>query len=111
MNAQANYGETIRFYLIDVSQIVTTESREQFGEKQLEQLADYIIKTGCLLRPLLVSKINEESYQLLSDPFEYYAAVLAVQKDTKRVLNGMVSAFLVKEDFEDAACFQLRLLK
>ncbi len=105
-----NYGETIRFYLVDVKDIVSDVARSQFNETELEQLAAKILSTGCLIAPLLLKQTGPMRYEVLERHFEYYAAVRANEKDEKRFLSGMVSAFVVKPPIESIAIEQARLL-
>lgn len=105
-----NYGETIRFYLVDVKDIVSTVVRSQFDEGQLEQLADLVLETGCLLKPLLLKQKSPVRYEVLEGHFEYHAAVRANEKDVKRFLGGMVSAFVVKQEVEKPAISQAKIV-
>ncbi len=105
-----NYGETIRFFLVDVKDIVSDVARSQFSETELEKLADKILSTGCLITPLLLKQTGPMRYEVLERHFEYYAAVRANEKDEKRLLSGMVSAFVVKPPAESIAIEQTRLL-
>jgi len=105
-----NYGETIRFYLVDVKDIVSDIARSQFSESELEQLADKILSAGCLLSPLLLKETGPMRYEVLERHFEYYAAVRANEKDEKRFLSGMVSAFVVKPPVESVVIEQAKLL-
>ena len=103
-----NYGDTIRFYLVDVKDIVSDVDRSQFNETELEQIADKILATGCLVSPLLLKQTGLMRYEVLERHFEYYAAVRANEKDEKRLLSGMVSAFVVKTPVETAARSQIQ---
>jgi DNA uptake protein ComE-like DNA-binding protein len=105
-----NYGETIRFYLVDVKDIVSTELRSQFDAGQLEQLADLILETGCLLKPLLLKQKSPVRYEVLEGHFEYHAAVRANEKDAQRFLGGMVSAFVIKQEVEKPAISQAKIV-
>lgn len=104
------YEESIRFYLVDIKDIESEVARSTFDEKALESLANSIIATGCLLKPLVLKQSAPMKYQVLEGHFEYYAAVSANEKDTHRILSGMVSAFVVKPDIEAVAVEQAHLL-
>lgn len=105
-----NYGETIRFFLVDIKDIVSDTARSQFNETELEQLADKILSAGCLITPLLLKQTGPMRYEVLERHFEYYAAVRANEKDEKRFLSGMVSAFVVKPPVESVVIEQANLL-
>lgn len=104
------YGESLKFYLVDVKDIQSEVACSAFNEEELAQLADTIIATGCLLKPLILKQISLIRYQVLEGHFEYHAAVLANQKDVQRVLSGMVSAFVVKPEIEAIAIEQSHIL-
>lgn len=105
------YGESLKFNLVDIGDIESEVSRSTFDESALDKLADLIVATGCLLRPLIVKQINPVTYKVLDGHFEYHAAVLANKKDSRRVLSGMVSAFVVKPEIETTVLEQTNALK
>jgi len=104
------YGESLQFYLVDVKDIESEVVRSTFDESALGELANSIIATGCLLKPLILKQLGPMKYKVLDGHFEYYAAVSANQKDTQRILSGMVSAFVVKPEVESVAVEQAHLL-
>ncbi len=101
------YGNTIRFYLVDVKDIRSDIPRSQFSETEMENLADKILSAGCLVSPLILKETGPMRYEVLERHFEYYAAVRANEKDEKRFLSGMVSAFVVKTEAEAAVRSQV----
>ncbi|BDI18633.1 hypothetical protein ANSO36C_44350 [Nostoc cf. commune SO-36] len=70
----------INFSLVDVKSITSNEPRSSFSEADLENLADIIIETGGIIRPLVVKVTGVESYTVVDGHFEYYAAVKAREK-------------------------------
>ncbi len=108
MNKYGKYNETVRFYLVDVKEISSTISRSNFDENKLEQLANSILITGCLLKPLLLRQISPMNYELLEGHLEYWAAVKAKEKEP--ILAEMVSAFVVKPEVETIAIKQAHVL-
>jgi hypothetical protein len=104
------YGESIEFCLVDISAITPESDRssfyEIFFESEIEKLAKQILSTGCLLKPLILKQTSPMQYKVIEGDFEYYAAVLANERDTQRVLGGMVSAFVVKPEIEEVAVTQ-----
>lgn len=105
-----NYGDSIRFYLVDIKDISSDIPRSRFSETELEKLADSLLTTGCLVSPLLLKETAPMRYEVLERHFEYYAAVRANEKDEKRLLSGMVSAFVVKPPIESVVIEQTKLL-
>jgi hypothetical protein len=103
------YGEFINFHLVDIPDIESDISASNFDQQALELLANAIVETGCLLKPLILKQIAPMQLKVLSGHFEYHAAVLANKIDKKRVLSGMVSAFVVKKELESQAIKQVQL--
>jgi DNA uptake protein ComE-like DNA-binding protein len=108
MNKYGKYNETVRFYLVDVKEISSTIPRSNFNENELEQLANSVLITGCLLKPLLLRQTSPISYELLEGYLEYWAAVKAKEKEP--ILAEMVSAFVVKPEVETIAIEQAHVL-
>jgi hypothetical protein len=104
------YGESLKFYLADIEEITSEVARSTFDESAIERLAEMMIATGCLLKPLVLKQVAPMKYQVLEGHFEYYAAVSANRKDTQRILSGMVSAFVVKPEVEVVAIQQAQWL-
>jgi DNA uptake protein ComE-like DNA-binding protein len=104
------YGEALNFHLVDVPDIESDIPRSEFDENALKYLANKIVETGCLLKPLVLKQIAPMQLKVLAGHFEYHAAVMANELDTQRVLSGMVSAFVVKSEAEAYAIEQANLL-
>ncbi|MFK5969487.1 MAG: hypothetical protein QM487_05115 [Candidatus Marithrix sp.] len=106
----SKYGESLKFYLVDVKDIKSSVARSDFAESKLEELANSILATGCLLKPLVLTQTGPMIYKVLEGHLEYYAAVRANEKDKKRSLGGMVSAFVVEKEVEKSAIKQAKIL-
>ncbi len=107
------YGENINFHLVDIKDIESDVDRSSFDEESLQELADSILATGCLLKPIVLKQISLMKFKVLDGHFEYHAAVSANKKDTQRILSGMVTAFVLKNSvlkLEDAVKQQTNLL-
>ncbi|WP_310423863.1 ParB N-terminal domain-containing protein [Chamaesiphon sp. VAR_48_metabat_135_sub] len=83
--------------------------RSNFVESELEQLADLMLKTDGLLRPLILRSIGVQKYTVVEGHREYYAAVIAKEKDLKNA--EMVNAFVIDTNIHQSAIDQLHLLK
>jgi len=92
------------FGRVEVKSIQATESRTDFSEAELEQLADLILKGEGVLRPVVVKQIDYENYRLIDGALSYYAAVRAREKDTRR--GEMVNAFIIKLKEDEALAKQ-----
>lgn len=109
------YGDFIHFHLVDVPDIESDIPITDFDRQALELLANKIVETGCLLKPLILKQITPMHLKVIMGHFEYHAAVLANKMDKKRILSGMVSAFVVKKELEmqaieQAHCFEQNML-
>ena len=99
----------MNFSLVDVKSITSNESRSNFSEADLENLADIIIETGGIIRPLVVKVTGVESYTVVDGHFEYYAAVRAREKNPRQA--EMVNAFVIAPKLEDLVVKQVASLK
>ncbi|PHM10555.1 ParB N-terminal domain-containing protein [Nostoc sp. 'Peltigera malacea cyanobiont' DB3992] len=99
----------INFSLVDVKSIASNEPRSNFAESDLENLADIIIETGGIIRPLVVKVTGVESYTVVDGHFEYYAAVRAREKNPRQ--GEMVNAFVIAPKLEDLVVKQVASLK
>ncbi|WP_375500320.1 chromosome partitioning protein ParB [uncultured Nostoc sp.] len=95
----------INFSLVDVKSITSNEPRSNFSEGDLENLADIIIETGGIIRPLVVKVTGLESYTVVDGHFEYYAAVRAREKNPRQA--EMVNAFVIAPKLEDLVLKQI----
>ncbi len=92
------------FGRVEVKSIQTDESRSNFSEAQLDQLADLLLKGEGALRPVIVKQLDYENYRLIDGTLSYYAAVRAREKDSRR--GEMVNAFIVKVNEDEALAKQ-----
>lgn len=99
----------MNFSLVDVKSITSNELRSNFTEADLENLADIIIETGGIIRPLVVKMTGVENYTVVDGHFEYYAAVRAREKSPRQ--GEMVNAFIISPKLEDLVVKQVASLK
>ncbi|MBD2516746.1 chromosome partitioning protein ParB [Nostoc sp. FACHB-973] len=99
----------INFSLVDVKSITSNEPRSNFAEADLENLADIIIETGGIIRPLVLKVIGMEIYTVVDGHFEYYAAVRAREKNPRQ--GEMVNAFVIAPKIEDLVIKQVAFFK
>lgn len=99
----------INFSLVDVKSITSNEPRSNFAEGDLDKLADIIIETGGIIRPLILKVTGVESYTVIDGHFEYYAAVRAREKNPRQ--GEMVNAFVIAPKVEDLVVKQVESLK
>jgi hypothetical protein len=98
----------IKCFFIDVKSINSDLPRSTFAESDLDRLADLILATDGLLRPLVLKQVGIEQYTVIEGHREYYAALKAKEKDLKKA--EMVNAFVINPNSEKSAIDQLTLL-
>ncbi|NCR40098.1 MAG: chromosome partitioning protein ParB [Microcystis aeruginosa W13-11] len=100
-----------KFLRVDITDINPSVPRETFSETELENLANLIIEMGGLIRPAILKKADnkkvDERYNIISGDLEYYASVIANQKDPD---IEMINAFVVEVEAENIALQQMQLL-
>jgi hypothetical protein len=98
----------IKCFFVDVKSISSDLPRSTFPESDLEELASLILGTDGLLRPIIIKQVGLEQYTVIEGHREYYAAVKAKEKDSKKA--EMVNAFVIDRQNESSAIDQLKLL-
>ncbi len=95
----------IKCFFVDVKSISSTIPRSTFAESELNQLADLILATDGLIRPLILQESGVEKYTVIDGDREYYAAVIAKEKNINRA--EMVNAFVINPKIRQSAIDQL----
>jgi hypothetical protein len=99
----------IDFYLVDVKSISSDVPRSNFPENDLDKLAEMIIQSGGIIKPVILKQAGVEEYSVVDGHFEYYAAVRAREKNPRK--GEMVNAFVISPKVEDLIIQQTALLK
>ncbi|MBD2778583.1 chromosome partitioning protein ParB [Iningainema tapete] len=99
----------INFSLVDVKSISSNVPRSNFAEADLDQLADMILESGGIIRPLVVKATGVENYTVIDGHLEYYAAVRAKEKNPRQ--GEMVNAFVISPKIEDTVAKQATALR
>ncbi|MCY7367955.1 MAG: hypothetical protein LH474_07365 [Chamaesiphon sp.] len=99
----------IKCYFVDIKDISSDVPRSNFVESDLEQLANLILATDGLIRPLILKKSGAEKYTVIEGHREYYAALTAKEQNSSKA--EMVNAFVISENIQSSAIKQLKLLK
>jgi len=95
------------FLLIDLQDVVATKERSYFPETDLHNLANLIVAMKGLMRPVILKKIGFERFQIIEGNLEYYACLIAKEKE--RSLET-INAFVVDKEAENIALQQMKLL-
>lgn len=99
----------MNFSFVDVKSITSDVPRSNFAESDLENLADIILKSEGIIRPVVVKATGIESFSVVDGHFEYYAAVRAKEKDARK--GEMVNAFVISPKLEDLVIKQAAILR
>lgn len=97
------------FARLDIKEIRTDVPRANFTDAKIEQMADLILASGGVIRPLVVKQIAIDCYELMDGALEYYAAVRAREKDPRR--GELVNAFVVPPKEQEVIKEQIASLK
>ena len=89
-----------KFLIVEIEGVTSSVPRSNFEETDLDTLADSILESGGILKPLVLKKIGFEKYEVIDGHFEYYAAVRAREKNPNR--GEIVNAFIIPDEKEDA---------
>ncbi len=98
----------IKCFFADIKSISSDIPRSAFDRSKIEHLADVILATDGLIRPLILKQTGLEQYTVIEGNLEYYAAVRAKEKDSRRA--EMVNAFIIPDNHQQFAIEQLTLL-
>lgn len=99
----------MRFYTVDVKSITSDLPRSNFNESELDRLADLILESEGLIRPLVLKQTGIDKYTVIDGHLEYYAAVRAKEKNPRK--GEMVNAFEIVAKSESIITRQLEVLK
>ena len=93
---------------VEIESVNSSQSRSNFSEADLDLIADRILESGGLLKPLVLKKIGFEKYDVVDGHFEYYAAVRACEKNPH---VAEVNAVIIAPESEGAVVKQVEALK
>jgi hypothetical protein len=99
----------IDFYLVDVKSISSDIPRSNFNEDDLEKLADIILESDGIIKPVILKQTGVEEYSVVDGHFEYYVAVRAREKNSRK--GEMVNSFIISPKVEDLVLKQIKFLK
>jgi DNA uptake protein ComE-like DNA-binding protein len=99
----------IDFFMVDVKDIQVSTTDHNFSQTVIENLADAMLASGGLIKPVILKQVGLQSYQLIDGHLEYYAALQAKAKDPRK--GEMVNAFVISPDQEDLVRQQVTVLQ
>jgi hypothetical protein len=86
----------MRYTTADVKDLFSVVPATEFQKSAIEELAQSILQTGCLARPIILKQIHLESLEVVAGHLSYHAAVRARELDPRKC--EMINAFVVSED-------------
>ena len=98
----------IECYLIDIKNITSKLPTSNFQASEIERLADSILATDGLIRPLILETAGVEQYTVIEGHLEYYAATRAKEKNLLKAEH--VNAFIIPAKLQRSAIEQIALL-
>jgi ParB-like nuclease domain len=98
----------IKCFFVDVKSIKSDFPKSNLIADEIEQLADLILESDGLLRPLILQESGAGKYKIIEGHREYYAAVRAKEKNIAKA--EMVNAFVLDNSIKKSALAQLNLL-
>jgi len=98
----------IECYLIDIKNITSKLPKSNFKVAEIEMLADLILATDGLIRPLILQTAGVEQYTVIEGHLEYYAAARAKEKNLLKAEH--VNAFIIPAKLQRSALEQIALL-
>lgn len=93
---------------VEIESVNSSQPRSNFSEVDLDLIANLILESGGLLKPLILKKIGFEKYNVIDGHFEYYAAVRACEKNPH---VAEVNAVIISSESESAVIKQVEALK
>ena len=99
----------MKHFLVDVASIVSAQPRDRFDPEAVESLADSILESDGLLKPVVLKATGPESFEVVDRHLEYWAAVRAREKDPRK--GEMVNAYVALPKSTEAVQRQLAVLK
>lgn len=95
--------------LVSVKRINSSVPRSKFNEHDIEKASQAILDAEGIINPIILEKIDLESYEVFSGHFEYYAAAKAREIDPRK--GEMISAFIIEDDKENSIKKQVEILR
>jgi predicted nucleic acid-binding OB-fold protein len=93
---------------VDIESVSSSQSLSNFSKADLDLIADRILESGGLLKPLVLKKTGFEKYEVVDGHFEYYAALRAYEKNPHA---AEVNALIIPPESEKSVVKQVEALK
>ena len=95
--------------LVDLDNITPKVDISDFSADEIENMANLIMTTGGVVRPIILKRTGIESCEIVTGDFEYHATVKASEIDPEH--SGMIRGFIITEEQEENIREQQKILK
>jgi ParB-like nuclease domain len=93
---------------VDTKSIKSSRPKSDFDEKDIEDLADSILESGGLYRPILLKQSGAGAYDVVDGHLAYHAAARAREKDLEK--GSEVNGIILDDDYAEGSLAQVRKL-
>ncbi|NER27764.1 MAG: chromosome partitioning protein ParB [Symploca sp. SIO1C4] len=97
-----------KLFRVEIESISSSKSRSDFSEIDLDLVAEKILESGGIIKPLVLKKTGFEKYEVVEGHFEYYAAVRAYEKNDHET---EVNAVVISPESEEAVLKQVEAFR
>ncbi|NEO98590.1 MAG: chromosome partitioning protein ParB [Symploca sp. SIO2E9] len=97
-----------KLFRVEIESISSSKSRSDFSEVDLDLVAEKILESGGIIKPLVLKKTGFEKYEVVEGHFEYYAAVRAYEKNNHET---EVNAVVISPESEEAVLKQVEAFR
>ncbi len=95
--------------LVAVKKIKCNTPRSQFTDNEIEEAAKLILQAQGVINPLVVRRINLQSFEVVDGDFEYYAAARAREIEPRK--GEMIGVFIIEAENEDILSKQVKAFR
>ncbi|MGD1715508.1 hypothetical protein [Dapis sp. BLCC M172] len=95
--------------LVDLDNITPKFDISEFSADEVENMANLILTTGGVVRPIILKRTGIESCEIVTGDFEYHATVKASEIDPEH--SGMIRGFIITEEQEENIRNQQKILR
>lgn len=99
----------LKISLVGVKRIQSNVARSHFSAAMIEQAAQAILQVEGLINPLILRRLDWQSYEVVDNHLGYYAAVRAKELDLAR--GETVQAIILEPEQEAALLTQVQLFR
>lgn len=95
--------------LVDLDNITPKVDISEFSADEIENMANLILRTGGIVRPIILKRTGIESCEIVTGDFEYHATIKASEIDPEH--SGMIRGFIITEEEEENVKKQQEILR